>query len=161
MSMVIQLPPWEILLADLLKWEQMDAFTPEDIKDINEEYYENERKEKAYKEDMERRYQEGRDSQNELFASVGLRPDGRPTLASMMEQARCFGYARGIGRGLGDPETEEDREEDRRLHEHWRYGVYGKKGLKDRQAELMEEERFKFHIKLEPIGPAREDKDVS
>jgi hypothetical protein len=75
----------------------------------------------------------------------------------MLEQARHFGYARGIGRGLGDCETEEDREEDRRLHEHWRYGVYGKKGLKDRQAELMEEERFKFHIKLQPIGPQKED----
>lgn len=92
-----------------------------------------------------------------IFILKLLRPDGRPTLSSMLEQARHFGYARGIGRGLGDCETEEDREEDRRLHEHWRYGVYGKKGLKDRQAELMEEERFKFHIKLQPIGPQKED----
>ncbi len=158
--MIITLPSWETILADALRWEDMDAFTPENIEDINAEYYEEEKREREFKERMERSREEMRKGQEELFASVGLRPDGRPTLASMMEQARCIGYARGIGRGLGQEETEEDREEDRRLHEHWRYGVYGKKGLKDRQAELLEEERFKFHIKLQPIGPIKEtDKD--
>lgn len=155
-SLVIQLPSFEEMMGASLGWEHMDTQMPENFEDINAELEAEAKAEREFKARMRETKEKVYEQQNELFASVGLRPDGRPTLSSMLEQARHFGLARGIGRGLGQEETEEDREEDRRLYEHWRYGVYGKKGLKERQRELMEEERFKFHIKLEPIGPAKE-----
>ena len=53
---IIQLPPTEVILADSLGWENMDAFTPEDIEDINNSYY----KEKAEKEAREAEWEEQR-----------------------------------------------------------------------------------------------------
>lgn len=157
LMLIIELPPLEVLLADALRWEHMDAFTPEDIHEANEAYC----KAEAEKAALERRFKEQREEsrekmyryEEELFASVGLRPDGRPTLASTLEQARCFGYARGLRDISGEPLSPEDREEDERLHNHWRYGIYGKEGFKARQRELMERGTRKFMIELQPLGP--------
>lgn len=152
----IELPSTEAILCDSLRWENMDAFTPEDINDINNSYY----KEKEEKETREAEWEKQREKamqsqeafEKELFASVGLQPDGRPTLACMMEQAQYLGLARGLSMGLDGPDSLKAEEEDRRLHEYWKYGIYGKEGLKKRQRELKEREP-ELRIQLQPIGP--------